>query len=211
MPTMSIEFRPITELTPYARNARTHSDEQIEQIAASMSEFGWTNPVLADADGIVAGHGRVLAAGLLYAQGAIVRLPDGQEIPKGCAPVLDCTGWSEKQRRAYILADNKLALNAGWDSELLKLELHALGETDFNLALTGFSGDELSGIMFPGAGKDGDGEKDTSFVISYNIIFDDDQQRDAWYDFLKRLKSAYPDLETVGARLGAYLGDHGQI
>ena len=103
-----IERRPIGSLIPYARNARTHSDAQIQQIAASMREWGWTNPVLVDeAGGIIAGHGRVLAA---------------QRLQVSEVPVIVASGWTDAQKRAYIIADNKLALNAGWDNDLLALE-----------------------------------------------------------------------------------------
>jgi len=115
---------PVEALIPYARNARTHSDEQVAQIAASMREWGWTNPILIDeAMGIIAGHGRVLAARKLG-------LVD--------VPAMVAEGWSEAQKRAYVLADNQLALNAGWDADLLKLELGELQALDFDLGLIGF-------------------------------------------------------------------------
>ena len=102
---LAIQYRNIDTLIPYINNARTHSDEQVAQIAASIKEFGWTNPVLVDGDnGIIAGHGRVLAA----------RKLEATEIP-----VIELQGLSEAQRRAYILADNRLAQNAGWDEDLL--------------------------------------------------------------------------------------------
>jgi ParB-like chromosome segregation protein Spo0J len=124
--TIQYKFRPIDELLPYARNARTHNDAQVAQLAASIVEWGWTNPILADETGIVAGHGRLAAARLLYGQGKTIRLPSGSDVPAGCVPVLDVTGWSPAQRRAYVLADNQLALNAGWDDDMLKEELQAL-------------------------------------------------------------------------------------
>lgn len=138
-----IDFRPIDGLIPYARNARTHSAAQVAQLAASLVEFGWTNPVLADDDGIVAGHGRVMAARLLYDDNKAIRLPSGGEIPLGMVPVLDCTGWSETQRRAYILADNQHALNAGWDLELLNVELKSLKDDGFDIGLAGFDEDSV--------------------------------------------------------------------
>ena len=123
-PADKVERRPIDSLVPYANNARTHSDRQIEQIAASMREWGWTNPVLIGADGgIIAGHGRVMAARTLgYTE----------------APVMVADGWTDEQRRAYVLADNQLALNAGWDNDLLRFELEALGAAGFDLDLIGF-------------------------------------------------------------------------
>lgn len=142
-----IELRPIEALVAYARNARTHSPEQVAQIKASLIEFGWTNCVLADDMGIVAGHGRVMAATELYRHGQQVKFPNGAPIPVGMVPVVDCTGWSPAQRRAYIIADNKLALNAGWDEELLRLELTDLKADEFDLALLGFSDDELGDLF----------------------------------------------------------------
>ena len=132
-PADSVERRPVAKLVPYARNARTHSPEQVDQIAASIREWGWTVPVLLDEqDGIIAGHGRVLAA---------------KKLGLADVPCMVARGWSEAQRRAYILADNKLTLNAEWDSELLKIELGDLQGLNFDLALTGFSLGELGDIM----------------------------------------------------------------
>ncbi len=131
----------MSALLPYIRNARTHSDEQAAQIAASIREFGWTIPVLVDEQGsIVAGHGRVLAAQRLG-------LPE--------LPVMVPAGWSEAKRRAYVIADNKLALNAGWDEELLRLELGEQKGMGFDLGLTGFAELELSKFLLDGP-DDGD-------------------------------------------------------
>ncbi len=121
------------ELLPYARNARTHSDTQVSQLAASIKEFGFNNPVAIDADGmILCGHGRVMAAQKLGLT----------EVPTVCLSHL-----SDTQKKAYILADNKLALNAGWDNDMLKVELEDLKTSDFNLDLIGFSNEELDEIM----------------------------------------------------------------
>jgi DNA modification methylase len=123
----------VADLIPYARNSRTHSDEQVAQIAASIREFGFTNPVLVDGErGIIAGHGRVLAA---------------RKLGLDEVPVIELTHLTEAQRRAYVIADNKLALNAGWDMDLLKVELGGLQADGFDLGLTGFSGDELAGLF----------------------------------------------------------------
>jgi DNA modification methylase len=124
-PADRVERRPIEALIPYARNSRTHSDAQVAQIAASMKEWGWTNPVLVDETGmIIAGHGRVLAA---------------RKLGLAEVPVMVAEGWTEPQKRAYVLADNQLALNAGWDMELLSNELADLQAQGFDLGLTGFS------------------------------------------------------------------------
>ena len=133
MKSQTIEAIPINDLVPYARNSRTHSDAQTAQIAASIKEFGFTNPVLIDADGgIIAGHGRVLAARVLKL---------------GTVPCIRLSHLTETQKRAYVIADNKLALNAGWDAEMLAIELGELGELKFDLELTGFSLDEIEALM----------------------------------------------------------------
>jgi DNA modification methylase len=132
-PADKVERWSIDKLTPYARNSRTHSDEQIGQIAASIKEWGWTTPVLVDEDGsIIAGHGRTLAA---------------QRLKMTEVPVMVAKGWSDSKKRAYVIADNKLALNAGWDNEMLALELAEIGELGFDLDLTGFTADEIAALM----------------------------------------------------------------
>jgi len=132
-PADKVEQWSIDRLIPYANNARTHSAEQVAQIAASIKEWGWTTPVLVDEQGsIIAGHGRTLAARLLKMT----------EIP-----VMVAEGWSDAKKRAYIIADNKLAMNAGWDNEMLALELADLQGMDFDLDLTGFSAEEIAALM----------------------------------------------------------------
>ena len=132
-PADKVEKWSIDKLVPYARNSRTHSDEQINQIAASIKEWGWTTPVLVDEDGgIIAGHGRTLAA---------------QKLKMKEIPVVVAKGWSDAKKRAYVIADNKLALNAGWDNEMLSLELGELGELGFDLDLTGFTPEEIAALM----------------------------------------------------------------
>lgn len=132
---MEITYRKVGELVPYANNARTHSDVQVAQICASIREYGWTNPVLIDEKGtIIAGHGRVMAA---------------QRLKMESVPCIVLEGLTEAQKKAYVLADNKMALNAGWDDEKLRLELENLRELDFDLSLTGFEPDELDRILSP--------------------------------------------------------------
>jgi len=130
---MQIEQTKTSDLLPYARNSRTHSDAQIAQIAASIREFGFTNPVLIDQENqIIAGHGRVLAA---------------MKLKLDEVPCIRLSHLSESQKRAYVIADNKLALNAGWDDELLALEIKDLQDSDFDISLLGFEDDELAKIM----------------------------------------------------------------
>jgi DNA modification methylase len=138
--------RLVADLVPYARNARTHSPAQVEQIARSMLEFGWTAPVLVDEDdGIIAGHGRVLAAELIYSQGGQILGLDGAPLRHGRGPVLVAKGWSDAKKRAYVIVDNKLAENAGWDRELLRAEIAWLAD-EFNIDLLGFDDDELKAL-----------------------------------------------------------------
>jgi DNA modification methylase len=133
MKSETIEQVTIEKLIPYAKNSRTHSDEQIAQIAASIKEFGFVNPVLIDEqDGIIAGHGRIMAARKLGID----------EVP--CIRLAHLT---ENQKRAYVIADNKLALNAGWDEEMLKLEIKDLEAGDFDISLLGFDAEELENIL----------------------------------------------------------------
>ena len=133
-PADKVKRRPLNSIVPYARNSRTHSDEQVAQIAASINEWGFTTPILVDVDGeIIAGHGRLLAA---------------QRLGLDEVPTMTATGWSEAQKRAYVIADNKLALNAGWDNEMLAVEFDDLKEAGFDIDLIGFTGDELD-ALFP--------------------------------------------------------------
>lgn len=130
---LKVEYRKVADLIPYARNARTHSDEQVSRIAGSIQEFGWTNPILVDGtNGILAGHGRLAAA---------------RKLGMSEVPVIELAGLSKTQKRAYILADNKLALDAGWDDELLKVELEELKLEGVELDHIGFSSEELDDLL----------------------------------------------------------------
>lgn len=129
---MKIQEIEIEKLIPYARNSRTHSDDQVAQIAASIKEFGWTNPILVDGEaGIIAGHGRLAAA---------------RKLGLKKIPVIELSHLSPTQKKALIIADNKLALNAGWDNQMLALEFEELELEGFDLALTGFGDDEIDAL-----------------------------------------------------------------
>ena len=129
---IEIQYKATEDLIPYARNSRTHSAEQVAQIAASIREFGWTNPILIDGEnGIIAGHGRVLAA---------------HKLGETQVPTIELSHMSDTQKRAYIIADNKLALNAGWDNDMLALEIDDLKEAGYDIGLTGFNIDEISAL-----------------------------------------------------------------
>src|SRR5579862_6556390 len=128
-----IDLWPIEKLIPFARNPRTHSDDQVAQIAASISAFGFNNPILVDTKaGIIAGHGRLLAA---------------RKLQLAEVPVIVLDHLTEAQKRAYILVDNQLALNAGWDDTLVAAELAALQQENFNLDLIGFEDEELARLL----------------------------------------------------------------
>ena len=130
---MQIVYKKVNELIPYINNSRTHSEEQVNQIVASINEFGFTNPLLIDEkDNIIAGHGRLLAS---------------KKLKMEEVPCIVLSGLTEAQKKAYIIADNKMALNAGWDFNLLSLELENLKELDFDLELTGFTVDEIDGLL----------------------------------------------------------------
>jgi DNA modification methylase len=131
---MQIKEVAVDKLIPYAKNSRTHSPEQVAQIAASIKEFGFRNPILVDGVGIIAGHGRLMAA---------------QKLNLDKVPTIDCSDMTESQKKAYIIADNKLAMNAGWDMDFLKLELQDLEDANFDLSLTGFDDKELDQLLAP--------------------------------------------------------------
>jgi len=130
---IQIKEKLVSELIPYVKNSRTHSDEQVAQIAASIKEFGWTNPILIDGEnGIIAGHGRLMAA---------------RKLKYDKVPTIELKDLTETQKKAYIIADNKLALNAGWDNELLTIELNELMADGFALEILGFDPNELSAFL----------------------------------------------------------------
>ena len=130
---IKVEQRSIADLIPFARNSRTHSDAQVAQIAASIREFGWTTPLLVDGqNGIIAGHGRLSAA---------------RKLGVASVPVIVLDALTEAQKRALMIADNKLAMNAGWDLELLESEIRGLNDNDFDLSLLGFDEAELANLL----------------------------------------------------------------
>ena len=142
MNTLTIEQTPVEALVPYARNPRTHTDAQIAQIAASIREFGWTNPVLVDeANGLIAGHGRLLAA---------------RKLGLAEVPTIRLCGLTEAQKKALVIADNRLAETSGWDEELLRLELEELESLGFDLDLTGFSSLEIGSLGAADGETEGD-------------------------------------------------------
>jgi DNA modification methylase len=137
---MQIQEVAVSTLIPYAKNSRTHDDAQVAQIAASIKEFGFRNPILVDGVSVIAGHGRLLAA---------------QKLKLDKVPTLDCSDMTPSQKKAYIIADNKIALNAGWDNAMLTIELKDLEDEGFDLTLTGFDDKELDALLNVIEGTDG--------------------------------------------------------
>ena len=188
-----IELWSIERLQPYEKNARVHSKEQVGQIAASIVEFGFLNPILVDSnDGIVAGHGRLSAA---------------KELALDEVPVVVLDHLTESQKKAYILVDNKLAENATWNEALLQEEIVSLNLQDFDISVLGWDEDEIREIMEFDADEtnnDDDSEGTRGLgepIVSYNIIFDDEQQQQKWFDFLKDLKELYSDESTIAEKI----------
>ena len=163
---LKVSYRRVEDLIPYARNARTHSDDQVARIAGSIKEFGWTNPILVDGEnGIIAGHGRLAAA---------------RKLGMSEVPVIELDGLSDVQKRAYIIADNKMALDAGWDDELLKIEFEDLKIEGYDLDHTGFSEVEIGNVLNGWDSDipefDEDSEPDTGSRIVLKIAAEDEAQ-----------------------------------
>jgi ParB-like chromosome segregation protein Spo0J len=170
MSQLSVNYVSTDDLIPYAMNSRTHSDTQVDQVAASIKEFGFTNPILVDDfNVIIAGHGRLQAA---------------KKLGLDKVPTITLEGLTEAQRKAYVIADNKLALNAGWDEQALQAELERLNELDFDLTLIGFDTDELARLF-----DDQEVEiKEESYSEVFNIIVecDDEQEQEKIFNQLDR-------------------------
>lgn len=168
-----VVLKALADLRPYDRNARTHSDEQIAQIIASINEWGWTNPVLIDEAGmILAGHGRVMAA-------AKMGLAE--------VPCIVIAGLSDAQKRAYVIADNKLALNAGWDEAALREELKALADLEFNLDLTGFEAKEVEFLAIAAIDPPGPKSANGALALRFGIPpFTVLNAREGWWQDRKR-------------------------
>lgn len=194
-----IVSRKVEDLIPYARNSRTHSDAQVAQIAASVREFGWTNPVLIDGEnGIIAGHGRVLAA---------------RKLGMAEVPCIELAGLTDTQRRAYIIADNKLALNGGWSEDMLKIELEELGELGFDLDLIGFTDEEILALGEgeladddePGEPAEPKGNLSDRFMIPPFTVLN---AREGWWQNRKRAWLAIGIKSELGRGGGAGTPPH---
>lgn len=191
-------YRTVESLTPAGRNPRTHTKEQIDQIAASITAFGWTAPILVDGDkGVLAGHGRLAAA---------------KKLKMTEVPVIELHGLSETDKRAYLIADNQLALDAGWDFDILSDEVKDLQVAEFDLDLLGFS-DPMALIANPAQAPE-EPPKPRGMgapSLQYGLIFESEEQRRVWFTFMRRLKGDYPEIETLGERLLMFLKVGGHI
>lgn len=203
---LAIAYRAAADLVRYERNARTHSAAQVEQLKASLRRFGWTNPALVAGDDLLAGHGRLEAATQLWAAGESIRhCPVAGEVPTG-----DLSHLSADERRAYILADNKLAENAGWDVDLLAIELADLRDADFDLSVIGFDAGDLAELLdpprpsSPGAGAGSLAER--FMVAPFSTL----NARDAAWQDRKRGWLALGIQSELGRDAPAYAGasDH---
>jgi ParB-like chromosome segregation protein Spo0J len=163
------------DLIPYARNSRTHSDVQVAKLAASIKEFGFLNPIITDGEnGIVAGHGRVMAA---------------QKLGLEALPCIEAGHLTDAQKRAYIIADNRMALDAGWDNDLLKIELQDLDADGFDLTLTGFDLDEMA-ALFDELVDDNNQEKEQNLEEHENQLllqFESEVQLEEWFSKFEQM------------------------
>jgi hypothetical protein len=187
---MQIKEVAVDKLIPYAKNSRTHSVEQVAQIAASIKEFGFRNPILVDGLGIIAGHGRLLAA---------------QKLGLDQVPTIDCSDMTESQKKAYIIADNKLAMNAGWDFDFLALEIQNLKDEDFDINLLGFDDKELNDLLKqeisdPTDGPSGNGSLAERFLIPPFSVFN---AREGWWQDRKRAWLALGIKSEEGRDIGS--------
>ena len=161
----------VESLIPYARNARTHSDDQVSKLASSIKEFGFLNPIIVDNDnGIIAGHGRVMAA---------------KKLGLDVVPVVQASHLTDAQKRAYVIADNRLALDAGWDNELLRVEFSELGAENFDLEMTGFSLDEIARVLDEPTDIDPElNEQDYSEVFNVIVKCDSEHEQEQLFNKL---------------------------
>jgi len=199
------EMAEVGSIIPYVNNARMHTDEQIDQIAGSIHEFGFNNPIIIDEDNmILAGHGRKLAA---------------MKLNIDTVPVIRVKGMSEAQKKAFIIAANKIGDNSTFDFNVLSVEIEKLKEMEFDLDKLGFSDFEITTITEGVFGSDDlggefddgdmDFESENGYSIHYTLVFDNEDQQKQWMDHLGELRRQYPEHDTIAGRLMAYIADKG--
>ncbi len=196
---MLVEMWDIDRVRPYEGNPRVISDAAIKKVAASLKKFGWRQPLVVDAAGIIiVGHTRRLAA---------------KSLGWSKAPVHVATDLAPDQVRAYRLADNRVGEETDWLNDKLRVEFEALQGEGFDLDITGFDPGEIDSILaLPGdeaEEDDGADESELGYTIQYNIIFDDEDQQGDWYSFIRHLKTAFPDSNTLGERLQKFIREGG--
>lgn len=195
-----IQQKNVDDLIPYDRNPNIHPDSQIDQLVNSVREWGWTVPILIDEnDMVLAGHGRLFAA---------------KRLSMESVPCIVAEGWSENQKKAYVIADNKLSESSQWDDSLYFEELKSLTESGFNIELAGFENIDLiddSGFDFSDDNYEpkSDAEEFNQPIIQYVMIFDDKNQQDTWHNFLAHLKEAGGSDGTHSARVFKHLKSSG--
>lgn len=189
------EVRRLGDLKAHPRNSREHPQEQIDQIAAAMEAWDWTIPLLVDEGNvIIAGHGRWLAGKQKFGE-------DYQ------APVSVAVGWTEDEKRAYVIADNKLTEQGRWNESLLKAEISELSGVGFKLEAMGFTLQQADAILKPPPAPPVRSSKVGSPVISYNVVFDDAAQQQRWFRFVRKLKAEYAGNDSVASKLNRFLLD----
>lgn len=206
-----VEFWDVGRLRPYPRNPRTHSDDQVELIADTIDANGWTMPILVDAiddDGeIIAGHGRDLAARLIYTRGGTIRMANGVALPPNAVPVIVARGWSDDQKRAYVLADNRIGELSSWDDDLLKAELEDLLAAGAETALTGFTDAEIEEMLAPAPQAPVGNLADRFGVPPFSVL----NAREGWWQDRKRawLSLGIKSELGRGAPIGGGAAAHG--
>ncbi len=189
------ETRRLGDLKPHPRNSREHPAEQLDQIAAAMEEFGWTIPLLVDESNVIlAGHGRWMAGKQKF----------GEDYE---APASVARGLSEAQKRAYVIADNKLTEQGRWNESLLKIELGELRAMDFKLDSLGFTSLQADTLLKPIEPAPQRSSKIGSPVISYSLVFDDAEQQQRWFRFVRKLKQEYAGNSSIAAKLDRFLAE----
>jgi ParB-like chromosome segregation protein Spo0J len=195
-----IQQKNVDELIPYDRNPNIHPDSQIDQLANSVREWGWTVPILIDEnDMVLAGHGRLFAA---------------KRLEMKTVPCIVAEGWSEQQKKAYVIADNKLSENSQWDDALYFSELKSLSNDGFNVDLTGFENlDLVTDHNFDFSDDNyepkADAEEFNQTIIQYVMIFDNKEQQDVWHNFLLKLKDDFKSEGTHSSRVYKHLKSSG--
>jgi ParB-like chromosome segregation protein Spo0J/ribosomal protein S18 acetylase RimI-like enzyme len=193
--TLRVVYRPLRDLVPYTRNARTHTADQVNKIKASLVAFGWTNPMLIAGNDMIAGHARLRAAIALAEQGTAIK----RNADPWSGPTIDLSHLDDNERRAYIIADNRLAEDAGWDRDLLQIDMSELRVSGFDLSLTGFAGLEIDVLLGGGTRRDTDDDSDRDLSDPEQAVWDDAWCRlmDEWHGLFEAARTRDAYLSTT--------------